>query len=89
MEPIQVKGRNQVARDRSGQKQRESGPRGRVRFAAGTKARATLKKKTALPLGKTQTHVGKALEHLVAEVVVFLAFGAQAIGIKNERASRL
>jgi hypothetical protein len=34
-------------------------------------------------------NVGKALEHLVAEVVVFLAFGAQAIGIKNERASRL
>jgi hypothetical protein len=53
------------------------------------KARATFKKKTALPWGKTQTHVGKALEHLVAEVVVFLAFGAQAIGIKNERASRL
>jgi hypothetical protein len=53
------------------------------------KARATFKRKTALPLGKTQTHVGKALEHLVAEVVVFRAFGAQAIGIKNERASRL
>src|SRR5208283_135535 len=34
-------------------------------------------------------YVGKPFQHLVAEIVIFLAFRAQAIGVKNQSACRL